>query len=563
MKSPTAAAPVAYRRQEAPAGALRLDANEGPADMFPVGSWSLDSEALRRYPDTAALEADLAALYGVASDQVLATAGGDDAIDRLCRRCLAGGRELVLTEPTFEMFARHARLSGGVVRSAPWWQGAYPLAAVKELIGPRTGLVAVVSPNNPTGAVVTADDLAGLREAAGDTPLLLDAAYAEFAAEDLTTTALALPRTLVLRTLSKAWGLAGLRVGCLLGPADLLDELRAWGQPYAVAGASVALARASLAAGEGRMRAAVATARRSCDAIVARLQAAGQEPLPSQGNFVLCRPPRPDFLRRGLASLGISVRGWPGHDLLDGCVRLTCPSTADEAALLEAALDTALAPEALLLDMDGVIADEGPSYRECIIAVAERHGCDVSRADVAAVKAAGGANNDWEATRRLLADRGVAVPLPQIVAEFQAVYEGAGDRPGLCERETLIPPRDLLARLARRLPLGIVTGRPRADAERFLSRFGLDDLFGCVVTLDDAIPKPDPAPVREALRRLGVRRAWLVGDTPDDVNAARAAGVVPLGIRPPSAADDTGPALAGAGAALILERLEQLEEMLP
>ena len=159
--------------------------------------------------------------------------------------------------------------------------------------------MAVVSPNNPTGAVVTADDLLRLRRAAGDLPLLLDAAYAEFADLDLTAAALALPRTLVLRTLSKAWGLAGLRVGCLLGPPDLLDELRAWGQPYAVAGTSVALARQALAVGGDAMDAGVAAARVARAALAAQLQRLGARPLPSQGNFVLCRPAGGGLHRRG------------------------------------------------------------------------------------------------------------------------------------------------------------------------------------------------------------------------------------------------------------------------
>jgi HAD superfamily hydrolase (TIGR01509 family) len=119
------------------------------------------------------------------------------------------------------------------------------------------------------------------------------------------------------------------------------------------------------------------------------------------------------------------------------------------------------------------------------------------------------------------------------------------------------------AELAARLPLGIVTGRPRAEALRFLDRFGLGDLFACMVSRDDAAPKPDPAPVLEALRRLGIERAWMLGDTPDDITAARAAGVLPIGIRPPAAADDTGAALEAAGAARIITTLDELKELLP
>ena len=308
----TADSLVAYRRQPAPTGALRLDANEGPLPELPPDTWPVAADVLRRYPDAAPLEADLARRFAGDAARVLVTAGGDDGIDRLCRRCLGAGRELVVTEPTFEMFARHARLAGGSLRSVPWWEGAYPVAEVAALVGPDTGLLAVVSPNNPTGGAITADQLVQLRAVTGEVPLLVDAAYAEFADVDLTAAALALPRTLILRTLSKAWGLAGLRVGCLLGPPDLLAELRAWGQPYAVAGTSVALARAALAAGDQAMLAGVAAVRAARAALEARLERRGAAPLPSQANFVLCRPRDADFVQAGLASFGVSVRAWSG-----------------------------------------------------------------------------------------------------------------------------------------------------------------------------------------------------------------------------------------------------------
>lgn len=561
----TNAAPAveAYRRQSAPDGALRLDANEGPAPVHLSAMWPAAIEALRRYPDVGELEVDLAAHFGVTPDRVLVTAGGDDAIDRLCRRFLAGGRELVLTEPTFEMFARHGRLAGGRLRTVAWWQGAYPVGAVAACVGPDTGLLAVVSPNNPTGAVITRADLLRLRRETAEVPLLVDAAYAEFADDDLTDLALAMPRTLVLRTLSKAWGLAGLRVGCLLGPADLVAGLRGLGQPYAVSGPSVVLARAALATGGPAMRAGVAAARASRAGIGAQLAQLGARPLPSEGNFILCRPRETAFTGAALAALGTSVRAWPGHELLGHCLRITCPGSEDERERLARALDVALAPQALLLDLDGVIADESASYRACIAAVLAGHGLAVTREQIAAAKAASGANDDWALTRRLLEERGLNLPPAQVVAEFQSLYLGDGTRPGLCERETVIPSRRTLAELAARLPLAIVTGRPRAEALGFLERFDLAGLFAAVVTRDDAAPKPDPAPVRESMRRLGIDRAWMVGDSPDDITAARAAGALPIGILPPVAVDETGESLSAAGAARVLASLDELKELLP
>jgi phosphoglycolate phosphatase-like HAD superfamily hydrolase len=112
--------------------------------------------------------------------------------------------------------------------------------------------------------------------------------------------------------------------------------------------------------------------------------------------------------------------------------------------------------------------------------------------------------------------------------------------------------------------LAIVTGRPRAEAEWFLERTGIAPLFGTVVAMEDAPAKPDPAPVRLALERLGVRRAWMVGDTPDDMRAAAQAGVLPLGVVTPG--DEPSLAMAAlldAGAARVLGQLTDLLELLP
>ena len=121
----------------------------------------------------------------------------------------------------------------------------------------------------------------------------------------------------------------------------------------------------------------------------------------------------------------------------------------------------------------------------------------------------------------------------------------------------------MLERLAKRLPLAVVTGRPRDEARWFLEREGLAPLVRAVVCMEDAARKPDPAPVRLALTRLGVRRAWMVGNTPDDIRAATGASVVPLGIVAPG--DDltaTAAALTDAGAARVLDQLTDLEELL-
>ena len=186
---------------------------------------------------------------------------------------------------------------------------------------------------------------------------------------------------------------------------------------------------------------------------------------------------------------------------------------------LLSAIETALAPQAILFDMDGVLADVSGSYRRAIVETAASFGVAVGAGDVAEAKKAGDANNDWLLTQRLLSARGMEAPLSEVIARFEASYaEHAAS-------ERLIPPPALLERL--RVPFGVVTGRPRAQAERFLRKWGIAPR--ALVCMEDAPAKPDPRPVRLALERLGVERAWLVGDTPDDMRAARACGVVPIG----------------------------------
>jgi len=557
-------APAPYRRLRRSSGYdLRLDANEGPAPALGYGALAITADAVLRYPEAVDLETALAARLDVAADRVMAVAGIDDAIDRLSRLLLRGGRELVLPTPTFEMFPRHAMAAGGVVRTVPWPDGMFPVDAVAAAVNGRTGAIAVVSPNNPTGAVVSVAELQRLREAAPGVPLILDLAYVEFADEDPTPWALSTPGVVALRTFSKAWGLAGARVGYAVGDAGMIGSLRAWGQPYAVAGPSLALAASALRGGSGRLGATVAAVRSERDRLSALLVELGAEPQPSQANFVLARVSDAALLGDALASLGVAVRTWPGDPELGSFVRIGCPGDEAGYARLEQALRTALDPEVLLLDMDGVIADEGPSYREAVLATLASYDVRLARSDLAAAKAAGGANDDLVLTCELLERAGSAAPRPDVSARFQRFYEGDGATPGLCERETLIPPREVLDRLAARLPLAVVTGRPRAEAEAFLRRNGLTDLFRTLVCAEDAPSKPDPEPVRLALRRLGFVRAWMVGDTPADMGAAVDAGVVPFGVRPPDPDDAPGDdALLGSGAVRMLDALSDLEEVL-
>ena len=555
-------------------GVLKLDGNEGnpPPRTLLEDLATADLSKVQSYPDARPLEAEIAEYLGVDPERVIVTAGADDALDRVFRAYLAPGRHVVLPVPAFEMMYRFTAVVGGEILPIPW-RDAFPTEEVIAALDDSVSLVVMISPNNPTGRTATAEDLARVAEAASKVDsgaalgalVLLDHAYVEYSDQDLTAVAQRFDNVVTVRTFSKAWGLAGCRVGYAVAPTEVAIVLRNAGSPFPVAGLSLAAVRSQLASGESALTKHVERIQGGRAKITECLSRLGVEVSPSQGNFVLADlGGRSDFVFLGLGALGVRVRRFPHRPEIAEALRITVPDQADDLIRLLEALVTCLAPQALLFDLDGVIADVEASYRRCILETAGGFGVEVTREELATEVLAGDANNDWVLTQRIMAGQGVDVSLEDVTKAYQAAYLGTSTSPGLRDAERLLVPRDVLSSLADRLPLAIVTGRPREEAEWFLDREGLTDLFRVVVCMEDGPVKPDPAPVRAALSRLGVKRAWMLGDTPDDIRAAGSAGTVPIGIVAPGPDPvASAAALRESGAATVLAAVDDLLKLLP
>ncbi len=296
-----------------------------------------DPALLRAYPDAGPLEGILAKRLRVAPAQVVVTAGADEALDRLCRAFLAPGRTAVLPTPGFEMLERYAALAGAQVVSPSWLGGPFPVSAILDV--PSPSLVAITSPNNPTGGVATVDEILAIADARPDTLVLLDAAYVEFAELDPTRQVLARPNVVVVRTLSKAWGLAGLRVGFAVGAADVIRALRCAGSPYPVSSLSLALATARLERGEASMRRFVDRVRDERTQLAAALAARGFDVVPSQANFVFAQGDNAESFVLGLARRGIAIRRFANRPCLERAIRIACPGDPASFSRLLRALE--------------------------------------------------------------------------------------------------------------------------------------------------------------------------------------------------------------------------------
>ncbi|MBT8427010.1 MAG: aminotransferase class I/II-fold pyridoxal phosphate-dependent enzyme, partial [Erythrobacter sp.] len=314
-------------------GTIRLDANENPYEPLAGGP------TINRYPEPqpATLRARMADLYGCAPEQLWVTRGSDDAIDLLCRAFLRPGEDrIVVVEPTFSAYGQFASIQGAQVNAARLTEDfefdeQAVLDVCKDGIAPK--LLFLCTPNNPTATPVDPEAVRRIAEALPDTLVIADEAYGEFSkfpslAPEVEN------NLLVLRTLSKAFGLAGARIGCVIGDPDILGWLARVSPPYPLPMPSIEAALKVLA--PERMpvhlerierlladRAALATKLRDADEV---------QELYQGGNFLFLEVANPEDLARRLYAAGVKVRFRP--KAAPGGVRITIGTESENSALL-------------------------------------------------------------------------------------------------------------------------------------------------------------------------------------------------------------------------------------
>ncbi|HMP78688.1 MAG TPA: aminotransferase class I/II-fold pyridoxal phosphate-dependent enzyme, partial [Pirellulaceae bacterium] len=321
---------------------LRLNANESSPSVAATSN-EFDPSMVSRYPDFSSLRQRLGTYLQVDPQRIVITAGGDEGIDRVMRWALRGTRREVLTHtPSFQMVGVYCHNSGGQLKEIEWRQGEFPTESFLNSISEQTGLVVLVSPNNPTGQVIPIRQQQAMVRAAHEQGAwaLVDLAYVEFADDDPTADLAELPGVIMVRTFSKAWGLAGLRVGYLIAPTpDMAAQLQQFSGPFPVSGPSLALAEAALERGGQKMQQNVDATRWRRQQLTADIRACGGEAIESQANFVLARWPRAEQIWRALGERGIAVR-WFGDQfgMTSDWLRITCPATDRDLEQLRMAM---------------------------------------------------------------------------------------------------------------------------------------------------------------------------------------------------------------------------------
>lgn len=319
---------------------LRLDFNENTVGCSPrvlERLRTLTGEDLARYPVRDKGEQVVAEHLGVSTDELLLTNGTDEAIHLVCETYLEPGDEALIMVPTFAMFEIYAAATGARVISIPSEADfKFPIETVLSRITERTRFIAVANPNNPTGAFVPMPDLLRVAGSVPNAAVLIDEAYVEFCGETALLLWRETPNLFVTRTFSKAYGMAGLRIGVLMGEQEQIKVLRRASSPYNLNSVALACLPDALSDREF-VDAYVAEVKQGRRDLEAELAAWGIRFWPSRANFVLmhlgesCHP-----CIREMRARGILVRDRSNDFGCASCVRITLGTRDHNQQMLSA-----------------------------------------------------------------------------------------------------------------------------------------------------------------------------------------------------------------------------------
>ena len=324
---------------------LRLDFNENTFACSPRVLESLSRISrgdLTRYPEREPVEARVAAHLGLRPQQVLITNGVDEAIHVLCQTYLDAGTEILIPVPTYTMYEVYASATPARVFTVPAEEGfRFPLRALLKAITPATRLIAIANPNSPTGQTSSGDDLLRLIDAAPRAAVLIDEAYFHFYGETVMDLIGRAPNVIVARTFSKAYGLAGLRLGVLAAAEEQMQWLRRAISPYSVNSVALTCLTAALD-DQDYLHWYTGEVLASRPLFESALQRLAVPYWPSQANFVLVNiGPKHRECVTAMRTKGVLVRDRSNDPGCDGCVRITlgtCEQTGQGIAALEESL---------------------------------------------------------------------------------------------------------------------------------------------------------------------------------------------------------------------------------
>src|SRR3989338_394126 len=553
-------------------GKLRLDFNEnsiGPSPKVLEKLKQITREDIAIYPEYSLLKQKISNYLNIEKEEVLPTNGTDEAIMLVINSFVNKGDEVIIPTPTFAIFNFYASQAEASIKKLLYNEDlSFPVNNVLQAITKNTKLIVLVNPNNPTGSIIFEKDIEEILKKAkkNNAIVLIDEAYYEFYGKSSISLIKKYYNLIILRTFSKAFGIAGLRLGVIVSNKNFIKILSKAISPYSVNNLAVILGIEALNDTK-YVKKYVDEVNKSKEILLKEFDRCNIKIYSSEANFFVAKlGENAQEIYEKLKQRGILIRDRTDYPLLKGCLRIGIGTKKQTkyfltefrkvlkemniscSGKLPRSMKSSLSEKsstALILDMDGVLVDVSNSYMIAIQkTVALFSNRELTSDQIQEYKNRPGMNNDWDCTESILQEGGINVPKEKIINVFQSFYLGEYNPEekyflrkndynynGLIKNEIWLIDISVLKKLSKKYKLGIVTGRPKKEALFALNKAGAANYFASIIT-NDNIPqgkgKPDPYTLKLCLKQLNAEKGYYFGDTPDDMKAAKAAGIIPI-----------------------------------
>lgn len=513
-------------------GKLRLDFNEntiGCSEKVINALNNITKEDICVYPEYSQFKEKLAAYLNLKPENIISTNGADEAIKVIIDTYIEKDDEVIIPEPTFAMFKVYSQIAGAKITNILYNKDlSFPTNKLIEAINQDTKLIVLVNPNNPTGTKIKDKDIIRIIEKAKNSIILIDEAYYQYCGKSSKELIKKYNNVIIIQTFSKAFGLAGLRLGYIISNKNTIQNLNKVISPYSVNSLAVIAAGAALNDMEF-VKNYTNEVKTSKEFLKTELKKLGIKTFPSRANFLIANLGNNcDSVYTQLKEKGILVRNRTDYPLLKNCLRISI-GTKEQCQRLTNELRRILEKEILLFDMDGVLIDVSESYIIAIKKTAEFFlNKEITLNEIRTIKSEPGYNNEWDVTEKLILKRNLKIKKEDIIRIYQQYYLSLRDN------EKPIISKKILKKLKKKFRLGIVTGRPRKEAEYTLKINNIVEFFDVIIAMEDCLPKPSPDGIKLALNKFNSNKAIYFGDNVDDVLAAKNAAIKFVGVSNPS-----------------------------
>lgn len=539
---------------------LKLDSNEsdfGPSSAVINALREVIPSDVQYYPMYGKLLQKLADFHGVDIENIILTAGADEAIASILGTFLEYGQTVLTVMPSFVMPKIYSKINGLNYLEIPYtekWQ--FPEKEFFSSIE-KADFINLTTPNSPTGEVIERSVIEEIVKKAGKRGVLIDETYGNYSGVTNLDLIKNMDNVFIVRSFSKDFALAGLRLGYVISDSENIKELRKYLSPYNVSTLTV---KAGIAALDdiSYFENVKLEMENSKKVLADGLEKLGAKIYPSKTNF-LCFDfgKKSEFIYHTLVKNKIKVKYFGQTPMLENCFRIAVPKLINTQKVLKA---LEIKPT-IVFDMDGVLVDASGSYRVAVKNTFHHFSNkEISFEEISAAKKLGGLNNDWDLTDYLLKKYGFEVNYDEIVGVFQSHYEKLADTEGMLVNKSFFD------ELAPNYNLVIFTGRLKEEAYFTLNKHGLTDYFNPIITMHEVgldHQKPDCRGLEIIKDKIITDKIYYLGDTVDDMTCAITANVNGIGVLPPQdKSEDLKNVLKSKNAMVVLNQVTDLAKFL-